>query len=75
MDTIDLNTCIAGQKLRSKHGLILTYVRKLPAGSFYEHEVKYPDGSLGTRMSDGFVFKRPGARMPEDHDIVEILKA
>lgn len=68
---IDLNTCVAGQKLKSKHGLILTYVGKLPAGNYFDHEVKYPDDSQGTRTNDGFVFRKN--RMDADHDIVEIL--
>lgn len=68
---IDLNTCVKGQKLKSKHGLILTYVGKLPPENYYQHKVKYPDGSFGTRTDDGMVFKNKP--LPEDHDIVEIL--
>ena len=71
--TVDLNTCVPGQKLRSVHGDVLTYVQKLPPGSYYEHEVAYPNGSKGTRMSDGFTYKNPNKRLPTDHDIVEIL--
>jgi hypothetical protein len=37
-----------------------------------DHEVKYPDGSRGTRTHDGFTFRND--RRPEDEDIVEILK-
>lgn len=74
---IDLNTCVKGQKLKSKHGLILTYIGKLPEGHYYDHEVEYPSippygsNSKGTRTNDGFVFRKN--RAPEDHDIVEIL--
>lgn len=68
---VDLNTCIPGQLLLSVHGKVLTYVGKLPPGSYYDHEVRYPDGSRGTRTNDGQVFKNN--KMPEDEDIVEIL--
>lgn len=45
---INLNTCIKGQKLRSKHGLILTYIGKTsefpdrPEIQYYDHLVRYP---------------------------------
>ena len=70
---VDLNTCKPGDKLLSKHGMVLTYVSKLPPGCFYEHEVQYPNGSIGTRMSDGFTYKTASRRLETDHDIVEIL--
>lgn len=68
---IDLNTCKSGQKLRTKHGTILTYVGKMPVGSHYPHEIKYPNGSSGTRCDDGFVFYKN--RLDSDEDIVEII--
>ena len=68
---VDLNTCKAGDKLISSHGMELTYVKRLE-NSFYDHAVSYPDGSGGTRTNDGYVFRLK--RMPEsDHDIVEII--
>ena len=67
---VDLSTCKPGDKLLSKHGIVLTYVRPTPEG-YYDHEVTYPDGSRGTRMNDGRVYKHKS--LPEDHDIVEIL--
>jgi hypothetical protein len=70
---VDLRKCKPGDKLKSSHGLILTYVGPLPAGSYYDHDVRYPDGSAGTRMNDGFVFRNESKRLPADHDIVEIL--
>lgn len=74
---VDLRNCKKGDKLLSKHGIILEYVGPLPEGHYYDHEVKYPDdstfkGSMGTRTHDGHVFRKN--RQPEDHDIVEILK-
>lgn len=70
---IDLNICRPGQKLRSSQGEILTYVGRLPKHSYYQHLVRYANGSEGSRMNDGFVYKNPEKRLPTDHDIVEIL--
>jgi hypothetical protein len=36
-----------------------------------DHEVRYPNGSRGTRTHDGFAFRK--RRLPEDHDIVDVL--
>ncbi len=69
---VDLRECKAGDKLLSRHGLVLEYVRVLPEGDYMDHEVKYPNGSFGSRTHDGFVFRKK--RMEIDHDIVEILK-
>ena len=69
---VDLRDCKPGDKLLSKHGLILTYVGPLPEGNYYDHEVRYPDGSYGNRIHNGVVSRnRP---LDTDHDIVEILK-
>lgn len=73
MSNIDLRICKPGQKLRSKHGMILTYVRPLEESNYYQHEVQYPSGAMGTRTHDGYVYKNPDKRLPQDHDIVEIL--
>ena len=68
---VDLRECKAGDKLISSHGMTLTYVKRIENG-FYDHEVQYPDGSVGTRTNDGHVFRKN--RIPEtDHDIVEII--
>ena len=73
---IDLRDCKPGDKLRSKHGLILEYVKALPDADYMNHEVRYPNeapyfGSSGTRTHDGFVFHT--SRLETDHDIVEIV--
>ncbi len=69
---INLNDCKPGDKLKSKHGLILTYVgRKGPHP--FPHEVEYPDGGYGSRTNEGFVWSNPKCRNDYDHDIVEIL--
>lgn len=69
---VDLSQCKAGDQLLSKHGMILTYVRPLDPDNYYDHEVRYPNGSSGTRTNDGFVFRHN--RLPDDHDIVDIIK-
>lgn len=69
---VDLRECKKGDKLVSKHGLILTYVKPLPESDYMDHEVKYPNGSRGTRTHDGFVFRKN--RKDTDHDIVEVIK-
>lgn len=69
---IDLRECKEGDKLVSKHGMILTYVKALPESDYMDHEVKYPDGSWGSRTHDGFVMRK--SRLEMDHDIVEIIK-
>ena len=66
---VDLRTCKPGTRLLSKHGMVLTYVG--PIHGPYPHEVRYPDGSRGTRTDDGHAYRLN--RKPEDHDIVEIL--
>jgi len=74
---IDLRECKPGDKLISKHGMVLTYMRALPEERYMNHEVRYPNtepwfGATGTRTHSGLVFKN--ARSSEDHDIVKIVK-
>jgi hypothetical protein len=72
---VDLRTCKPGDKLRSKHGMVLEYIGRTKYNdsysSAYPHDVRYPDGSRGTRTNNGQVFCVN--RLPEDHDIVEII--
>ena len=70
--SIDLRNCVAGDKLISKHGTVLEYVGLNPAGIYYEHMVKYPNGSAGTRTHDGYVYRN--MRKDTDEDIVRIVK-
>lgn len=70
---VDLNTCKPGDKLKTKHGTILTYVKKLPEYDYYDHVIRYPNGALGTRINEGFVYKNPNKRLEIDEDIIEIL--
>jgi len=69
--SVDLRICEQGDILISKHGEVLTYVEPLPDSDFYDHKVKYSDGSFGTRIHDGHVYRNK--RLPEDHDIVAII--
>lgn len=72
MNKIDLSKCKKGQKLLSSHGVILTYVAPLPDNNYYDHIVEYPNGAVGSRTNDGFVYRNN--RKPEiDEDIVKIL--
>lgn len=70
---VDLNKCKPGDRLLTKHGTILLYVDKLPKENYYDHLIQYPNGSFGTRINDGHVFKNPSKRLDIDEDIVEIL--
>ena len=67
---IDLNTCKEGDRLLSCHGEILTYVGKTREEPF-PHEIRYADGSAGSRSDDGQTYLNN--KLPTDHDIVEIL--
>ena len=76
MNNVNLNKCIVGDILISKHGIHLKYCGLCEyewAGDWYPHKVQYPDGSYGTRTDDGHVYKKPKNRMPEDHDIVNVI--
>jgi hypothetical protein len=75
--SVNLNDCKPGDKLLTKHGMVLEYVGALPEDHYYDHEVKYPNispyfGSKGSRTNDGFVMRKN--RIDTDQDIVEILK-
>lgn len=72
---VDLSKCNKGDRLLSRHGMVLIYIEPFPENNYYDHRVQYPDGGFGTRMNDGYTFKNPGSRMSIDHDIVEVLNA
>lgn len=71
---VDLRTCDKGDLLVSKHGLMLRYVGPLPEENYFDHEVEYIDIDCGngTRTHEGYVFRKK--RLPEDQDIVKIIK-
>lgn len=72
-EPVDLNTCKPGDMLLTKQLSVVEYVRKLPVGSFYDHEIRYLDGQRGngTRTNNGQVFWKN--RLPTDEDIIAIL--
>lgn len=67
---VNLNECKAGDKLVSKHGTILTYLKK-SGHLIYPHVVEYPNGGTGNRTNDGQTFRN--SKMEGDEDIVYIL--
>lgn len=67
--TIDLRTCVPGQKLRARDGTISTYVKYYP-DDYYPHTVQYPNGKYGIRNDDGSAYKHGEL---DSIDIVEIL--
>ena len=70
--SIDLNSCVAGQYLRTVHGTLLIYVGLRSSAPPYNHEIKFANGSGGgTRLDDGHVFAKN--RRESDEDVVEIL--
>ena len=73
--TVDLRTCKAGDILISCNGMRLTYVSPTPEGNYYDHIVRYPNGSTGTRIHDGHVMRNTDKRLKTDEDIVKILPA
>lgn len=70
---VDLRICKKGDILISKQGTKLKYVRPLPEGNYYDHEVEYIDKNRGngTRIHDGHVYRHN--RMDSDEDIVKII--
>jgi len=72
--SIDLRECKPGDKPLSVHGKVFEYVRRLPQGSYYDHEIKDLGGFMVTRIDSGHVYRNPPSRMDCDHDIVKILK-
>lgn len=70
---MNLNEAVPGDKLISNLGMVFTYVQKLPDDHFYDHEVMYPDNTLGTRTNSGHVMKNEKRRLDTDHNIVRIL--
>lgn len=71
--TIDLRNCRPGDKLLTRQNKVVEYVGPLPETHYYDHEVRYANGSIGTRCHDGFTYRNEDKRMPEDEDIIEVL--
>ena len=79
---IDMNVCSPGDILISRHGAILEYLKKSDNINLkkWPHQVMflyYPEEEStllgpGSRTDEGYVFKNK--RLPEDHEIVSIIK-
>ena len=69
-DIVDLSKAVKGQKLISCHGEILTFEGYCDRESF-PYNVRYSDGSMGSRTKDGFT--TDNLRLACDHDIVYIV--
>lgn len=67
---VDLRNCKPGDKLLTKHGIILTYVGT-NTDPLYPHEVEYPTGGHGSRTDDGFAFRN--SRHSADQDVIKVL--
>ena len=75
MENIDLKTCSNGDILVSKHGKKFIYREYKPENMFPHviQEVGAPKNrGWGSRLDNGQVFANN--RLPDDHDIVEIIK-
>ena len=68
--SVDLNKCKYGDKLICRNGAILIYDKKLDERYTYKHLVRYPNGTGGTRMSNGLVYIK---NENSDGDIVAIF--
>jgi hypothetical protein len=69
---IDLRNCKKGDKLISKHGETLKYVKHQPE-EYFPHRVEYADGSGGSQTDNGFVMHNDSRRLETDHDIVKVI--
>jgi hypothetical protein len=68
--TVDLRNCKPGDKLLTKHGMVLTYVGVQNCGPF-PHEIEYPNGGHGSRTDEGFTFRN--MRRETDQDVIAVL--
>lgn len=84
---INLDKCKPGDKLRVRRSKelieweksnnvkpvsdIVEFVGKNERSNYYEYEIKYSNGSPGTRTVDGYVFIEN--RLPTDMDVIEII--
>ena len=73
--SVDLSTCVRGDKLLTSRGNVVEYVSKTPFEyhTYLDHVIRYSNGSYGARTNDGYVFLNN--RKPEtDEDIIKIIK-
>lgn len=67
----DMNQCKRGDKLVSVHGEVLEYVGIDNERHPYRHEIKYQNGSGGSRTDNGWVFLN--SPLEGDHDVKGFL--
>lgn len=70
---IDLTKCRRGDKLVTRLWNIVTYESANSGNPKWPHEIRYEDGSYGTRTDNGYVFSNPAKRLPSDDDIIAIV--
>lgn len=66
---INLNSCVEGQKLRTRAGEILTYKGPLKIAGYHRHVLINRKGEKEGRTNQGMYF----FAILSKHDIVEIL--
>jgi hypothetical protein len=73
---INLRLCKEKDILISKHGKKFEYLEPTP-NHYFDHNIRSLDGEfkgqIHSRTHEGYVFRKN--RKPEDHDIVQVLRA
>jgi len=67
----NMKQCKPGDKLFTKHGLIVTYVVYNPLEHF-PHQIEYPNGAYGSRTDEGYVYNNN--RLEDDEDIIGFVE-
>jgi hypothetical protein len=70
-ENFDMNQCKAGDKLASRIGMELTYIRKMDDLEF-PHVVMYPNGAYGRRTDTGRI--SIGTTVEAEQDIIGFLQ-
>jgi len=71
--TVDLNTCVSGQKCVSKDGNYLTYLRKINNNLWYPHLLLDEDSNEQTFTNDGIYDLKYPVSLDSKYDIICIL--
>jgi hypothetical protein len=69
---VDLRKCDPGDILITRSGKTVTYIGPLPEDDYMDHEIRYGNGSYGSRTHDGYVYRKK--RLDTDEDIIAILE-
>lgn len=54
----NMKECRTGDKLLSKHGMILIYEEYLPL-EYCPHIIRYPNKAKGSRTDEGYLYSSP----------------